>query len=208
MRWREAFLALNSHAPGRILTALVLAGLAFKCYWFLNDHLQPRLDLMTALDHAIPFMPWTIVVYQSFFLMIIFTAWACDGREFVRTLKIILYANIVSYVFFIAFTSHYPRPELLQLENPLWKAMFGLVYQQDAPGNTFPSIHVAVTVLLALRMRMRRLGLLWLPWASLVCLSTLTVKQHYVIDVLGGIVVALSLNWWEFDRRVKDATPL
>jgi membrane-associated phospholipid phosphatase len=49
---------------------------------------------------------------------------------------------------------------------------------------------VAVTWLLTLRMRRRRWGGLWLVWGGLVALSTLTVKQHFIADVVGGIALA------------------
>jgi membrane-associated phospholipid phosphatase len=50
-------------------------------------------------------------------------------------------------------------------------------------------------------------GRLAFVWASLVALSTLYTKQHYVADVLGGIAVAW-LGYALFLRRFpREATP-
>lgn len=185
---------LNSHWLGRIATTLVTIALTFQAYWYLNNHLSPRVDLSTPLDRAIPFLPSTLLIYQSFFVMLLWAAWVCQAREFLRLMAAVLVANLVAYLGFIAFTAHYPRPDCSGIE-PLWlRSAFVSMFAQDAPGNTFPSIHVAVTVLVALRLRSRRLGWAWLVWGGLVVLSTLTVKQHFVADALGGIVVALGTH--------------
>jgi len=36
----------------------------------------------------------------------------------------------------------------------------------------------------------RRIGLLFLLWTAAIALSTLTTKQHYVMDVLSGFAIA------------------
>ena len=66
------------------------------------------------------------------------------------------------------------------------------VQHVDPPGNVFPSLHVAHTSMLAfLLLRDRpRLGLVALVMATLLALSTLTTKQHFIADVLGGYTLA------------------
>ena len=62
----------------------------------------------------------------------------------------------------------------------------------DPPYNCFPSLHVAhsfVSALTCLRLH-RRLGGVALVAASLVGLSTLFTKQHYVVDVVAGAALA------------------
>lgn len=83
------------------------------------------------------------------------------------------------------------------------------MWGQDKPGNTFPSLHVATTVLGALRLRHRRGGALWLLWAALISVSTLTVKQHFLVDVLGGLAVAFAVHAVVFRKaaRTQPAAP-
>jgi membrane-associated phospholipid phosphatase len=196
---------LNEHFLGRIATTFVLIGLTFQVYWYLNNHLAPRFDLMTPLDRLVPFVPWTLLVYQSFFVMLLWAAWICSASEFLRLLVAVLLANIAAYAGFILFPSHYPRPDWRTIQPELIRDAFASMYSQDAPGNTFPSIHVAVTTLVTLRLRQRPFGKLWLAWGALVVLSTLTVKQHYLVDVIGGVALAIGLHAWLFRRVPRSA---
>jgi membrane-associated phospholipid phosphatase len=205
MRPLQLLARFNAHFLGRIATTLALIGLTFQAYWYLNNHLPPRFDFMTPVDRLVPFLPWTLLVYQSFFCMLVWAAWICDAREFLRLLAAVLLANLAAYAGFILLTSHYPRPDLRTIEPEFLREAFASMFAQDAPGNTFPSIHVAVTTLLALRLRQRRLGGLWLAWAGLVVLSTLTVKQHYLVDVIGGLALALGLHAWLFRQVAPSA---
>jgi membrane-associated phospholipid phosphatase len=191
MRW---LLWLNRHFAGRLLTTVAVVGGTFQSYWWLNGHLSPRYDFLTPLDVAIPFLPWTHAVYTSFFVLLLAAAWQLDGREYVRMLGAVLVVNAVCYLGFILFTSHYPRPDVESIASPYWREQFRLMWSQDKPGNTFPSLHVATTVLGTLRLRLRRGGTLWVVWATLICVSTLTVKQHFLVDVLGGLAVAFAVH--------------
>lgn len=185
---------LNAHFGGRVLTSLVLMILSFQPYWYLNNHLLPRYDLSLPIDRALPFWPWTMVIYQSFFLMLLVAAWVCPAREYLRILAGVLLANLMCYAGFVLWTSHYPRPSCTTIESAFWREIFCAIFAKDAPGNTFPSIHVSVTLLVTLRMLRRAWPWFWLLWGALICLSTLTVKQHFVVDLLGGMVVALVLH--------------
>ena len=73
-------------------------------------------------------------------------------------------------------------------------AVWGLrfLYQADPPYNCFPSLHVAhsfVSALACWRVH-RGVGIAATFCAALVGLSTLYTKQHYILDVLAGILLA------------------
>lgn len=88
------------------------------------------------------------------------------------------------------------------MENPGWHD--GLFYRlvSDAhnagerPTAAFPSSHVGVSTILLLLIwtaRNRRLLYWLLPFYVLLCLSTIYIRAHYAIDVLGGWLSALIL---------------
>jgi membrane-associated phospholipid phosphatase len=101
----------------------------------------------------------------------------------------------------------------------VWGLRF--LYDADPPYNCFPSIHVAhssVSALACFRVH-RRLGLIAAFCALLVALSTLFTKQHYVADLVAGILLALAaytvfLRGYsrekvpELERRVAPALAL
>jgi len=194
---------LNGHFAGRLLTTLVTIGATLQSYFWLNNHLPSRFDFSTPLDAAIPFLPWTYGVYVSFFALLLATAWLLEAREFLRMLAAVLVVNAVCYLGFFLFTAHYPRPPLESIPPGFWREQFRVMYASDSAGNTFPSIHVATTMLGALRLWPRRGGALWMGWALLIAVSTLTVKQHFVVDVLGGMAVAWAVHAWLFRPRVR-----
>jgi len=192
---------LNAHFVGRVLTAAVIIVALLLPYWWINQNTRPRIDLMTPLDAAIPFLPWTLPIYESFYALILAAAWVCRAEEFLSTLKALVVGNLIAYACFFTLTAHYPRPDPAVISSPWLRSGFEALFSADAPGNTFPSLHVAVTWLLTLRMRRRRWGGLWLVWGGLVALSTLTVKQHFIADVVGGIALATALNAWMLSPR-------
>jgi membrane-associated phospholipid phosphatase len=81
----------------------------------------------------------------------------------------------------------------------LTRLMLG-IYSIDTNTNVFPSVHVVGSIGAALAawdyggIRKRR----WFVWSitilsALICLSVVFVKQHGVLDLLGGFVLGLLL---------------
>ncbi len=64
----------------------------------------------------------------------------------------------------------------------------------EKPTAAFPSSHVGVTIvllMLALRARSRRLSWFVGVMLMLMCLSTVYIRAHYVIDIMAGLAVGL-----------------
>ncbi len=197
----RAFLeALASYPLGRVaIAALVIVSVLFV-YSFTNTAMQPRIDFYTALDARIPFMPWTITIYLSMYLLFGAAAWYVDATDFLRGLTALMIVSLLSLLGFIALPAHYPRPDPAIIETQWIRHMYESMFSFDLPGNTFPSLHVATTVTAALMLKDTKVWWLWAIWASAISLSTLTVKQHFVADVAGGIAVAVFAHYWV--RRV------
>ena len=78
--------------------------------------------------------------------------------------------------------------------------MVGLLYSMDTSTNVCPSIHVSTSVAVGLiagknRWFSKKPALRWLLyfWIVLICLSTMMIKQHSVIDVACGTILSLAL---------------
>jgi membrane-associated phospholipid phosphatase len=80
--------------------------------------------------------------------------------------------------------------------------MIHLFQRVCKPHGNFPSMHVALSVPAVGACFMAGgplLGSLTLVWAILVALSTLFTKQHYILDVLAGLlggVLIFVLTYW------------
>jgi len=152
---------------------------------------------MTPLDKAIPFMPEFVWIYQSLLPVIALTMVLLvkSKRLFFNTFWACLLATFIIHMFWIAFPSFYPRPELDP--RTLSEAFVQLSYDIDNSSNTFPSGHVGFSWIMYLGARqsmlarkLPALSRLYLLWAIGVSLSTLTIKMHYVVDVVGGLAIA------------------
>lgn len=77
----------------------------------------------------------------------------------------------------------------------IWVSLLQAVYKMDAPTNLFPSIHCLVSWFSFIGIRGRKsvpkaYRVFSCLFAILVCVSTQVTKQHYIVDVFGGIAIA------------------
>ena len=191
--------------------------LYLSAFNFLETQISmPRVLLVHCrLDNLIPFCKYAILPYFAWFAWIPFTLfyllWKAPREDFWR-LCLPLFGGMT-----IALACYVILPTGLDLRpysvpgTDLFARAVRMLYRTDTPTNVCPSIHVfnSVTLALAYHHCARLRGRKWL-WvrvsADLLCvsiiLSTMLLKQHSVIDVMGGIILALTLD------AVADAVAL
>lgn len=81
-----------------------------------------------------------------------------------------------------------------------WNQVMTLVYSIDAADNLFPSIHCLVSWFCYIGIRGKKEFPAWyrgcsLVMAVLICLSTVLTKQHVLVDVAGGVLLAELCFW-------------
>ena len=101
-------------------------------------------------------------------------------------------AILLAGAFFLAFPLRFafPRPETTGWTGPIYRLLYGF----DRPYNLFPSLHIAIaTILAGLYGRHSRgvVRMLVYGWFCTIAVSTVLTYQHHVIDVAGGVVLAL-----------------
>lgn len=181
--------------PYRVTLPMVLLVSLVPLYLFIPALFPPRTlySPALALDRALPLLPGWVFVYGPLYLFLIVLPVLVVRREehIRRTVRAYLMVWLTAYVFFVLYPTTAPRPaEVVGDGFGLWglRALYGM----DPPYNCFPSLHVAhsfVSALTCFRLH-RRLGIVALVAASLVGLSTLFTKQHYVLDVVAGAALA------------------
>lgn len=119
---------------------------------------------------------------------------------FVRVRNTLLLANIIGLVGFVLVPTAPPRmfPELGFVDT---LAGFNIshnsaIVRADAnPYAAMPSLHAAdalvIGVALAILVRPRWLKALWLMWPAWVWFSVMATGNHFWLDILAGIIVAL-----------------
>jgi membrane-associated phospholipid phosphatase len=135
---------------------------------------------------------WALVYGALYLFLILLPVFVVRQEEQIRrTVMAYLSVWITAYVCFLLYPTIAPRPDEVVGEG---FAVWGLrtLYDSDPPYNCFPSLHVAhsfVSALTCWRVH-RGLGIAATLCAALVGLSTLYTKQHYVLDVIAGILMA------------------
>ena len=147
-------------------------------------------------------MPWTIWVYALYYPLVLTPLFIIKTR--VQLLEVLVAYLIVSLVAWLSFLLIPVRMAYPALScTGLSCSMLGHLYAVDRGVNVFPSLHAAHTVLAAAifcRYRSKLSGVM-IFGASLVCLSAVLTRQHYLVDLPAGM--ALGLGAWALTLRLS-----
>lgn len=187
------------------LAVVVYATIGFG--YLLVNHLvagRQLYEIWTELDRRWPFDARFIWIYNLVYVTPLSILLFVPRIEDLRRAGMALLANVaVAFPTFVLFPVTLPRPEeSLRLD---WSSLVtDFVWQLDKPINCFPSIHVSIaftTAFIVLRFH-RGVGVLVLGSAIAISISTLFVKQHYVLDIVAGIALGGGSYWLLFVRDV------
>lgn len=193
-----------------LLSMVVILG--FYGIGKLGAVIRPPSELpLTALDRAVPFMPWTVWLYGTITWGCL-AAWASvpSRADAARLLSAITIASVSCCVVFLLFPTTFPR-ELHPLSGVDTATVRELtrLREADSPTNCLPSLHVALAWAIALTWGSSRehAGLRFIAclWALVVSITTVTTKQHFVLDVPTGAAVGV-FAWWSAHKLIAGST--
>lgn len=199
--------------PQPVTISMIALALIIPFYLVIGGALVPgRTVYMPAvwLDHALPVEPAWSVIYLSLFLAALLPVFVVHQQELVRrTVHAFLAIWLVAYVFFLVYPTIGPRTSARIVGDGFSSWLLQSIYSSDVRHNCFPSLHVAQCVLAALvcdRVH-RGVGAATGLWAALVGVSTVYTKQHYVLDVISGAVLAYLAHCVFLRHYPREATP-
>jgi membrane-associated phospholipid phosphatase len=168
----------------------------------------PELLPLLWIDRAIPFFPYSVWIYISEYIFFITVYLTCrDLKNLNKYFYSFVVLQSVSVVIFWVWPTTYPR-ELFELSaNDLdWVTfnVFTQLRQLDTPANCCPSLHVSSVYLSSFIFLddQRKKFPFFFSWGTAIALSTLTTKQHYLVDVVSGLMMAITF-YWIFHRYVS-----
>lgn len=166
---------------------------------------RPGSSLAVFVDGMIPFVPWTILGYALVYVFIFLPVFTIKHRPiFLRMIVGFLVCSFIALPFFIFFPVRMPRPGIPTQESLFyWGVAFN--YVVDKPVNCFPSLHVANAVFAtACCVKLApRVGLWGILGTAFIAVSTTTLKQHYVADVVAGTAIALASYYFVVHPVIK-----
>ena len=177
------------------LLFLVYLAIYYTIQYFVH---QTRVDYWTEIDGVIPFLPEFVWIYHTLPLCIVMVMVGYIKRRalFMQTFWACIIAGLFMSVFHIAAPAIYPRIPF-EATN-VHEVLVEFTRVIDGASNTFPSGHVAFSWLMFLAVRETKhakdnsfISRFFLLWAIGISLSTLVIKQHFIADVVSGIVTAM-----------------
>ncbi len=202
----------------RMIWGITIGGTTFAGYLLLQRvsirpvlWLEPSpLEKWITASNSAP----AVYLYLSFYLLILIPGLLPSDRQFRRFLIALTLTGFVSLMVFLLVPSGVLRPQ--EFRTGASQVYLSLI-DVDLPRNAFPSLHVSVTTLAAivggivLRSWLARL-LFW-SWAAGVIWSTMATRQHVLLDVVTGALLAC-ISWIVAARllkaceRVQEPRPL
>lgn len=161
--------------------------------------IEPKL----AMD-VFPIWPfWVLPYVLCYVLWLSSIAWVIlkvEDRFFRSFIAGCILTFAIGNITFIFFPTYVPAAILHG--NDFFTSLLRMIHENWGRYDAFPSGHVYITTLLTLFFSRwyPRQRILWVSILVIVSLSTLFTGQHYILDVLGGYVVAFTGYqfglWW------------
>lgn len=175
-------------------------------YIIANNMYKQGHNLTIALDRQIPLIPIFIIPYVYWYLYMIigYAVISVRNRQWYMKGLIGLFIGMwISYLIYFIFPTEIVRPVIS--EGGILNNLINIIYNSDRPFNCFPSLHVLGTYfVMKMTKKENNKGLFIYTQivGVLIILSTLFIKQHYVLDVVVSIILVEVIMF--FMNKVKN----
>ena len=167
-------------------------------YIVANNIYKEGFDLTIALDEKIPLIHIFVIPYVYWYLYMVIgylMISLANRKEYMRSMLGIFLGMWISYIIYFVFPTEMVRPTITG--DGILNNILRIIYAGDRPFNCFPSLHVMGTYFI---MRYtKKSGNKYLYYYTqivgiLIILSTVFIKQHFILDAVGAIVMVELIN--------------
>jgi len=215
--WKAHWSKRNTWGGHRITIILITMLIMINAipYTLINHFASWRdyaaFDPELSIDTNLAFIPWMIIPYMTLYLYYPAAALLGNKNDMMMRQNIIFHQMLtvscwlVFCIFMLAPVKIDLRGSIDDTMNAesLWHSFYVFMHSIDTPWNAWPSLHIVQSTQVVLVMRYwypsetRRIqimqGCLLFAWFMLV-LSTMFTKQHYLWDVITGLLYAI-VTW-------------
>ncbi len=183
----------------------------FVVFFLLEAVISPKFIIHCKLDDYIPFCEYFIIPYLLWFLYVpLATIFLIkkDTPSFWKLALTLFGGNIICLILYIIFPNGVLPKEAVAEENIFCTAV-NILYSNDTPTNVCPSMHTLDT--LAVHVALIRSHTMknhpWLKCLSFVflvsiCVATVTLKQHSIIDVFAAFLLFAVLERFAYTNII------
>lgn len=184
-------------------------------FWLESVVVEDYAIMHTALDDYIPFNEYFIIPYLLWFVYVagaVLYFFFTNKQDYYRLCSFLFIGMTICMIIFMVFPNGTDLRVPVDPEKNICSRLVAMIHSADTSTNVFPSIHVynslgvhaAVLNSEALREKA------WVRRGSLVlmiaiCLSTVFLKQHSVVDVMGGVILAYVMYAWVYGFEYAEA---
>ena len=201
---------------------LLYAFIYLPWFCYLEKTVTRNFHVMHAsLDDLIPFNEYFIVPYLLWFLYVgaaIFYFLITSKEDYYKLCIFLFSGMTISLIICTFFRNGTDLRPVIGPDKNIFTALVAYIYRTDTCTNVFPSIHVYnsigvhIAVARSERLRGHRLirlgsGLLMIS----ICMATVFLKQHSVIDLIGAVILAYVIygivygySWSAQDKKVTQ----
>ncbi|HZW97752.1 MAG: hypothetical protein GX834_07045 [Clostridiaceae bacterium] len=194
----DLFIYLRYYWRDLVLLATFIASLGIM--QLLNHPIGTVHSLKIPFDDKIPLLPWTALIYNTWAPLIIILSLLYFFRDrslFRRYIITMILGQLLADLTFVFFQTTIPIPyEQVYSSTDIFSRVLAITYRLDNNFCGFPSIHVILCTLTIFFIWKLTAAKTWLKisvtvYFFIVALSTVTTKQHVVLDIPGGILYGL-----------------
>ena len=201
---------------------LLYAFIYLPWFCYLEKTVTRNFHVMHAsLDDLIPFNEYFIVPYLLWFLYVgaaIFYFLITSKEDYYKLCIFLFSGMTISLIICTFFRNGTDLRPVIDPDKNIFTALVAYIYRTDTCTNVFPSIHVYnsigvhIAVARSERLRGHRLirlgsGLLMIS----ICMASVFLKQHSVIDLIGAVILAYVIygivygySWSAQDKKVTQ----
>lgn len=184
-----------------ISISILLVGQAFF-YWFLKFFQTNPHYLTFTIDQKIPFIPNFIYIYNTFYPFIFLALlylFKHDEKVYMKGIISGIIGFLICDIIFLAYPTIMLRPPIPET-NLLTDFILKVTFFFDTPAlNCFPSIHclfcfqIIYSFIFTKHIKLKK-KIPVIIYSLLIIISTVLVKQHYLVDVISALSICIITN--------------
>lgn len=184
-----------------ISISILLIGQAFF-YWFLKFFQPNPHYLFFNIDQKIPFIPNFIYIYNTFYPFMFLTLlylFKHDEKVYMKGIISGIIGFLICDIIFLIYPTIMLRPPIPNT-NFLTEFIIKVTFFFDTPAlNCFPSIHclfcfqIIYSFIFTKHIKLKK-KIPIIIYSLLIIISTVLVKQHYVVDIISALSICIITN--------------
>ncbi|MEN8078285.1 phosphatase PAP2 family protein [Clostridioides difficile] len=147
---------------------------------------------------VIPYVYWYVYIIVGFIIILI-----RSRQDYIKVFLSFFIGMCICYIFYYIYPTEITRP--IVENNNILNVLVNNIYSADKPVNCFPSLHVLTTYFIMRYTKYkdsRKVFYYTQIVGVLIILSTVFIKQHFVLDIIGAIILCEIVML--FIKRVDD----